>query len=947
MLAAGTRGRIHGGLEAKLSHRVRYLKKKDVSNSRVQKPPTKRHNFDALSEDSSSQESAEEDILEPEVDTTESDSADFEVPITDSAEASSSTGPRSSPRRRRGHVVEYNLKKLSKASKRARSPERKLRLQPVPKKPRLANNNLNTAKEIQPLPVRIQKRSSILRARELGVGHFGSFTDGKGLQQDLERLTLQDLKPWRHWAGASKDILTAAWTPDGSTYAVGSSADLDDLNLQYNRPKNLLFGKVIENTIYELSGHYIDRPRPETIQSGSNSWTETYNSVDPKLFTTVSSLCFDHLSERLYTASFDKTVKVWDIKAQDRPSCTASLGHASRVSILALGQDSALLATAQYTYDRPIQVYKIQDQPVVVRHYQPERSKHDLNLYPSALRWGSMSHSSHLLAAGFAENKVDEDEREREGYIGVWDVVHETQHRVTPSTQTIFDITWHPFLPIFAAASTTGNRTKLTDKRNTHSLVRVYSPLEGVNCQREYECPAIDINEVLFHPKNEHYVSASCTDGVTYIWDNRRPDVILHRLRHGEPHDPLNYRTHGAMSRAREREELDTGVRFVSWDEWGTRLYTGSSDGIVKVWNPLLSPEDAFVKDLVKFDSNIMTGQFSPDNSNLLVGLSKGSIQILSSAPPTFQLTDSADYLPASTDDEPLVFKPADVASSDEENEGTLASQALLDSGEISIHPVFGAGKGPAYQGPYSRQAREGVAEHELASTDLDPAWLVAQLYPDVRKAGRKMGAVASEHDKKTYRANDVVSWARWIQYHPEEWANIQKEESSKAHQADRDSMARAPATGTSQDKMENSDEPFWGGPSTATSRCQSPDESQGAEDPATVNGVLAGTASKDTPVARSMQAMRDMISVPHGAHSPQNGEQSLNLVPSTPSVPTKTSTGPAPDSAWTKPSRPEWKEPPQMALTFKKQREQAREKARKQATAARTKGQVINLSEE
>jgi WD40 repeat protein len=42
----------------------------------------------------------------------------------------------------------------------------------------------------------------------------------------------------------------------------------------------------------------------------------------------------------------------------------------------------------------------------------------------------------------------------------------------------------------------------------------------------EYKCPAVDINEIHFHPLGDHYISAGCTDGIIYVWDVRMPEYL-------------------------------------------------------------------------------------------------------------------------------------------------------------------------------------------------------------------------------------------------------------------------------------------------------------------------------------------------------------------------------------------------------------------------------------
>src|SRR5437773_8689197 len=105
-----------------------------------------------------------------------------------------------------------------------------------------------------------------------------------------------------------------------------------------------------------------------------------------------------------------------------------------------------------------------------------------------------------------------------------------------------------------------------------------------------------------------NYVTASCTDGNIYVWDTRftRADRgWLRILQHGGT--SIFFRTDSILgsqntlpyilvsaniSSASEpiiplpedepRERTDTGVRFTQWGPTSDRLYTGSSDGIIK-----------------------------------------------------------------------------------------------------------------------------------------------------------------------------------------------------------------------------------------------------------------------------------------------------------------------------------------------------------------------------
>ena len=82
-------------------------------------------------------------------------------------------------------------------------------------------------------------------------------------------------------------------------------------------------------------------------------------------------------------------------------------------------------------------------------------------------------------------------------------------------------------------------------------------------------------------------------------------------------------------ARSTTREKVDTGVRFAQWGSTTDRFYTGSSDGVVKVWNIKHGPKDVWVQNLIQLDSGVMCGAFSDDHSKLLLGDTAGQLKIL------------------------------------------------------------------------------------------------------------------------------------------------------------------------------------------------------------------------------------------------------------------------------------------------------------------------------
>ncbi|KAL9028417.1 MAG: hypothetical protein Q9180_007169, partial [Flavoplaca navasiana] len=204
-----------------------------------------------------------------------------------------------------------------------------------------------------------QTIGSLLQDRELGTEGFkrpianeahtrpGNPCLDSGLQHAVSSKIAEDIRPWRSWKGASSDVVVVAWAPDSLSYAAGAAAQSDDMDLQYNRPNNLLFGQLRLNSICELPDHRIDRPRPETIESGPNSSQAVYDACDPMVYKTVTSVQFSPSGSLLYTASHDKTAKIWDVSGRGFPSCVTTLPHHAAVTSLEVSSHwSGVFATA-------------------------------------------------------------------------------------------------------------------------------------------------------------------------------------------------------------------------------------------------------------------------------------------------------------------------------------------------------------------------------------------------------------------------------------------------------------------------------------------------------------------------------------------------------------------------------------------------------------------------
>lgn len=240
----------------------------------------------------------------------------------------------------------------------------------------------------------------------------------------------------------------------------------------------------------------------------------------------------------------------------------------------------------------------------------------------------------------------------------------------------------------------------------------------------------------LYSPGNDNMIAAGCTSGRAYVWDTRNPNHCLRELAHGSSLAPLDDNI--------DYEVTDSGIRFLSWGDNATRLYSGSSDGVVKVWNVARSEEETFVKDLITVDSGIMSGAFSPDRSRLVLGEVNGSINVLEVGRDDCSLrdVDRMKYIPQSVDED-----DADIGAQSSQDRATAAdsgavyARELIETGQMIIKPMGGlpikqAVRGPSYAGPYDTSVdapflREQALEMQLRFSTTPESPCTACLDPD------------------------------------------------------------------------------------------------------------------------------------------------------------------------------------------------------------------------
>ncbi|KAI5288420.1 hypothetical protein KEM54_005228, partial [Ascosphaera aggregata] len=513
--------------------------------------------------------------------------------------------------------------------------------------------------------------------------------------------------PWKSWKGASNDITQVGWSPDGTQFIAGATAHCDRYNMQYNRDRNLLLGDVTTSRLRDLPDHRV--PKPANNQ---------HFLASDYCYMTISQALWR--GDRIYTSSFDKTVKIWDASNFENTRCIRTLNHNAPIYVMDVSS-TGVIATATSTNKASVKIWTEASDahPFRLPLHKGPVSHTDLNMLASSIRWGNNSAANFLIGGLSGRDSEKSFDPPQDGRLLLWQLRDDGAELEYMKVMNVFDVKWHPDSSAFAVGSGLSHSDNGVG-RDTRSVIRIYEGSSTFKPVTEYLCPALDINEVNFCPTDRHYVSASCTDGVTYVFDYRNPSTPVHTLRHGEP---ISGQWTGYDLGA-SREQGDVGVTFASWKATD-EFYTGCTDGVVKKWNILKAAEDILTENVLSLNVEISCGEFSPDYSHLLLGDATGGIHVFSSAP--ISGLDDEELNPTFT------FEAANSSELDSEAEqsGVSIARDSLASGELLRDPIIGVVQGPAYgKGPNTRNLFASWARPANTSPQ---AMLDTPLLPDIQ----------------------------------------------------------------------------------------------------------------------------------------------------------------------------------------------------------------------
>ncbi|KAH0097084.1 WD40 repeat-like protein, partial [Aureobasidium melanogenum] len=573
------------------------------------------------------------------------------------------------------------------------------------------NESARRRRSVRPL-------SSLVRHRELGSA--GGREWPRKFQAGVRDFVYSSMGAQAYMDNASGDVSTIAWSPDGKHFAAGAVAVTDVQSIDYNKPRNLVVGSVTTQKVKELPHHTVQHSLPDGRRK--------------ELFSTVQMVAFSPDSRYMYSAGIDQHLHKYRIYGfPSKTRLVHRVEHPASVDFLSVSNSGLVATGCASSGSRSINVLAYDNDALVesVCFSGTQQAKKT----PSALKWGSAHNHQHYLLAGFSREAevfyIEDDNRDKEGEVALWDINTKQRIETDAPNRNVFDLAWNPNpggnSSIFAVAS----RPVSHVGHGIHSVVRLYSPQQTrAHHTMELDCPAWDINDVVYSPHDNNLIAVGSTEGRVYIWDVRF-------AKHGQ--SPLSTLKHGGslavMPHEKKRWEVDTGIRFLSWGSERDRLYTGSSDGLVACWDPYRSVSDKPVREVVRLNSAIMSGAFSPDFSHLLVGEDAARLNLLSVG------NDGAEFDRRTT----AKFGVEEARLEEEPAPILWDCQKMLDTQALEIKPAGTMPfrqvvQGSNYTGPH-RADNDAVESREKAQKFQDK---VLRSFRRRNKQTRKSGVQAA-----------------------------------------------------------------------------------------------------------------------------------------------------------------------------------------------------------
>ena len=317
------------------------------------------------------------------------------------------------------------------------------------------------------------------------------------------------------WTDCSGDISSITWTgPD--SFICGALAHSDSHNMQYNKPGNLMVGSTSRDTVKLYPDHRVVRPvvNNEEDKENANALDSMRTTQSPWMYESVVSTTHCDKNGFSFTASFDKTVKVWSVsEAGSSMDLRGIWQHNEKVNFVAASPYHERIATACASNGNAVRVYSFDSDAISqspFAEYCGERSGEPCDelgnqakwsYQPATMQWGKAPGVVDFLLVGYSprsitgnDNDVPELKR-NSGEICLWNTSTKDQILVIAAKQNVFEVMWHPTQPIFLAATSPHGPADLS---KTKTQVRIFHQQETGTFSnvKTLDCPAIDINEL-------------------------------------------------------------------------------------------------------------------------------------------------------------------------------------------------------------------------------------------------------------------------------------------------------------------------------------------------------------------------------------------------------------------------------------------------------------------
>lgn len=355
---------------------------------------------------------------------------------------------------------------------------------------------------------------SQLHAREFIGLAPPNFCLGEGSFKEKAMSCLEDsLTRISEWTDCCGDIATISWTGE-ETFVCGAVAHSDYHNMQYNKPGNLGVGSLSLGTLKALPDHRVVRPLIGTAENAENALESMRRTQDPWLYTSVVSSTHNEENSFTFTASFDKTVKVWSVSENGSTMALRGIWeHEDKVNFVVTSEHHDRVATAADVCNNAIRVYNFDEEDISNTPYdtytgerareqaQELRRRDTWAYFPATMQWGKAPSVGQYLLVGYSprsisghETDIPEDKKNT-GELCIWDVEDMSKIHISSAKSTnAFEVLWHPTQPFFVAAtSPTGHF-----ESDTRTQIRLFARKElgAFFVLKILDCPALDINEL-------------------------------------------------------------------------------------------------------------------------------------------------------------------------------------------------------------------------------------------------------------------------------------------------------------------------------------------------------------------------------------------------------------------------------------------------------------------